>query len=129
MSQQTQHKTQGIHNKNLVDTPQLPPTDPTSPYRDWSTTICFYAALHFIHCYLNQNSTYRTKFKNHKDRNEYIRTHTDKKLQSIRKDYKTLYKAARKARYKPLYYNKLTVSDINDYYKLAFKDIPNKLGI
>lgn len=125
----TFHKTQSIHNKSVIDTNIFPPTDPNSPNRDWSTTICFYSALHFVDCYLNKNQGYRTTFSDHGDRNRYIITHQDPKLQSISGDYITLYKAAKKSRYKPLFYNSQTLNDIKDYYRLAFIEIPNKLGV
>ena len=123
------HRNQSIHNKVVIDTNVFPPQDPNSPNRDWSTTICFYSALHYIHCYLNRNQGYRTKFRDHGDRNDYIIKHQDPKLQAISGDYVTLYKAARKSRYNPLFYNLQTLGDIKEYYKLAYIDIPTKLGI
>lgn len=122
------HKTQATHNRNLADEPLFPPTDPISPYRDWVITISFYAALHFFLSYCKAAGITDVP-ENHKERNKWIKKTTDIKIKSMRTDYLALYKICRKARYNPLHYNKITVDDVQEYYNLAFIDIPSKLGL
>jgi hypothetical protein len=122
-------KNQADHNIALVDEPIFPHLDPNSPYRDWATTICFYAALHYFMAYCQQNPAMPKRFKDHKTRNRFIKTNTDLKIQSIRQDYITLFKASEDARYKPLYFNRQLPNDVEQYYKLAVEEIPRKLGI
>jgi hypothetical protein len=122
------HRDQAIHNRLLVDTDTFPPTDPESSFRDWSTTISFYAALHYIQSYFERQSL-RTTFRDHGDRNNYIKTNNDPLIQAISVDYITLYNASIKTRYNPLFFNSLTIEDVKKYYDLAFLNIPTQLGL
>jgi hypothetical protein len=130
------HENQANHNQSLLRENCFP--NPCSPancnYKDWNITIVFYTALHYVHSYLCKNSVrlgYRTGFKNHTDRNNYLAriSMTDPLIAKILDDYIGLFHASCWARYTPCSYYYIKQKDICDYVIFASQTLPKTLGI
>lgn len=131
------HKTQAKHNEKLLCGSCFP--DPCNSlnnvnYKDWNITIVFYEALHYVQSYLWKNRAvygYRTFFKNHTDRNNYLAdlSKTDQRVAAILSDYVGLFKASCVSRYDPRSYATFQQKEICDYKIFAMKTLPKTLGL
>ena len=136
MLRHQKHKKQAKHNKGLLQEHCFPDpcTVKTVMYKDWNITVTFYVALHYIQSYLCKNRMrygYRTNFRNHNDRNNYLARISvrDSRINQIVTDYIALFKASCIARYNPCSYKRLNNRDLCDYEKFASQDLPKALGI
>lgn len=127
------HKFQAEHNEKLLQEGcfKICSKAPKVKYADWTITIAFYAALHYIHAFLSQNH-FRTHFKNHRDRNDYLKLHVsvfDRRMNKVLSKYLSLYKLCRRCRYIPCYFPYVRPSDVQGYLNYAIIDLPKELGI
>lgn len=127
------HLTQAKHNESLLSESCFPnPCSQTNlNYKDWTITIAFYIALHYLQAYLHQHS-FRTSFTSHTERNDYLKNVVsvrDSKIAHVLTKYLSLYKLSKHARYTACSYDYLRVSDICDYFTFALKDMPLILGL
>jgi hypothetical protein len=92
LSAEAKHYDQYQRNKNLLNE-QCFDTD-KSIYFDWIVTIYFYAAVHLIEMELAKHNQH---IMNHVRRNKAV--YAISSLKPICKEYETLYRQSRKARY------------------------------
>lgn len=135
LNQDQRHVMQASHNEQLLNEAIFPDPCVVNPqtcnYKDWMITVSFYIALHYIHAYLHRKN-YRTYFKSHKQRNDYLKnqlSQTDRKIHMILPNYLILYKLSRKSRYIPCYYSYFQPALLCKYHTFASRTLPNKLGL
>lgn len=127
------YRLQAKHNESLLNESCFP--DPCKkkvlPYLDWNITLSFYIALHFIQSYLSK-SGYKTKFKSHLKRNDYLEKTVsvrDTKIKKILADYLALYKLSKNYRYTPCQFHYQNSTLACEYELFASKELPTILGL
>lgn len=127
------HATQARHNEDLLNEKPFPdPCTQTSlKYKDWTATIAFYVALHYIQAYLHIKG-FRTAFRSHRERNDYLKTVVsirDRAIDQVLSRYIGLYKFSRSARYRPCFYHYVRLQDLCSHLNFALKDLPRILRL
>jgi hypothetical protein len=127
------HITQAKHNESLLSESCFPnPCSQTNlNYKDWTVTIAFYVALHYLEAYLHQHN-FRTSFISHTDRNDYLKriaSLSDRKIARVLDKYLALYKLSKYTRYTACSYHYLGISDLCDCFTFALKELPQTLGL
>jgi len=127
------HVTQAKHNVELLHEVCFP--DPCSKsnvkYRDWTVTVSFYIALHYLEAYLHVKG-FRTTFMSHRERNDYLKNDAslkDGNIDDILPNYLSLFDLCNLARYRACQYHYMKESDICMYWKFALEDLPKKLNL
>lgn len=133
IQQDKRHVVQAKHNSNLLDENCFPEpcSGKPSQYKDWTATIAFYVALHYVQAYLHANN-WRTAFVSHRDRNDYLKNFVyirDRKIRKILSKYLSLYKLSRLARYRPCHYHYIKLQDLCSHYRFALYDLPKILNL
>lgn len=127
------HRKQADHNCELLHENCFP--DPCTvenlKYKDWTTTVAFYSALHYIEAYLHFKG-FRTKFDNHRERNDYLKNVAsvqDKKINKILQKYIELCNLSWTARYTACHYHYIDKNVLCKYVKFALLELPKELSI
>jgi hypothetical protein len=127
------HVTQATHNECLLNEACFPDpcTQKNINYKDWTATIAFYAALHYIQAYLHVKGL-RTSFRNHRDRNDYLKNFVsvrDRTVSGILPKYIGLFKLSRLVRYRPCSYHYVSLNYLCSNLKFALEDLPRALKL
>lgn len=108
-----QHKTQAEHNCLFLS--EIDRTD----YKDWSITVAFYMALHYVTAHAVQNGYNiephpNDSFSPHQKRIRYVRRYIPTKFN----DFKRLFDECQNARYDPLFLSRFS-GDVDRLIYLA----------
>jgi hypothetical protein len=85
-----EHRLRAEHNEYFVSTL-------ANPFWDWQVTGLFYAAVHYVHVYLEANRVALPVKMNHEKRLALVEKH----LSGVFDDYRELMNESRDARYRP----------------------------
>jgi len=127
------HIKQAEHNSDLLHESCFPDpcVHPNPEYKDWTATIAFYIALHYVQAYLHRKG-FKTIFKNHFERNDYLKNDAsvkDARIARVLVNYLSLYKLSRNARYTACSFHYMRTRDLCHYFKFALNDLPKMLGL
>lgn len=131
-SHEQRHIAQSKHNEYLLNENCFPDpcTQTLLEYKDWTATIAFYAALHYVDAYLHVKG-FRATFQNHRERNDYLKNVVsvkDRAIGNVLRRYIALYKFSRLARYRPCFYHYVRLQDLCDHVKFALEELPRALN-